>query len=619
MVPGAHRQKEVLVVLSSPGDVVKERKQLDRVLQEVDAVFRGAGVTLRSWQYDVNAYPGAGADAQDALNCQFPETFDLFVAVLCQRLGTPTGRAISGTVEEYERARAAGCHTFLYFCSAVERRTDALSVKVREWRDSFRGLYGSFQSPADLAQQFKQDVLLWVVRNQLTGREAVTTPPQTDAQPEPAWLPALEREISDRSGSSDSARDVSIRWPRRVLSKLHVLFDLSSLAPAERDALVATASCLPLAPNHEPLNGVCFSEIATRLAWAPDFARAVQLSLQAGQSSSDFSVASPIDAGVRTDVVGALVRLGSMLDLDHDALGQKPGVDPSAHASLDDWRARLTRRVRVRRGMVRYELDAPSAEWEMPLRTCTAVALEATWQHVRSSLTAAGFSMAIAPSETILPAFRRPAPAEVLDQLRREADRIVQTFPLPPHLGETRVGSADHLLPLPDTTVAGDIRFCCGEGATYRLTVQAIVDGRDKVEICGGGPVLVLAYDRLQPGRRYRWQLVRVAAGLGDDLLAAAEFETLSEESRAIWRSAAALEPSVRGILGAELGLYDDTLETLWPRLEDASTEERLLVLRLLLDATRRAEQSMPGSTRVDAYRNAAHAVFQLATGRASS
>jgi hypothetical protein len=54
-------------------------------------------------QWETHACSGFGADAQDVINRQI-EPGDIFMGVLWRRIGTPTQRAISGTVEEFERA-----------------------------------------------------------------------------------------------------------------------------------------------------------------------------------------------------------------------------------------------------------------------------------------------------------------------------------------------------------------------------------------------------------------------------------------------------------------------------------------------------------------------------------
>ncbi len=102
------RQEHVLTVfVASPGDVEAERGKLEDVIRELNITWsRELGVRLDLVRWETHAYPGFGADAQDVINDQIPEDYDFFVGIMWCRYGTPTGRAGSGTVEEFERAKA---------------------------------------------------------------------------------------------------------------------------------------------------------------------------------------------------------------------------------------------------------------------------------------------------------------------------------------------------------------------------------------------------------------------------------------------------------------------------------------------------------------------------------
>ncbi|MCA9046404.1 MAG: hypothetical protein KDA69_18910 [Planctomycetaceae bacterium] len=63
-------------------------------------------VRLELVRWETHAFPGMGSDAQDVINEQIPEDYDIFIGIMWCRYGTPTGRAGSGTIEEFERAKA---------------------------------------------------------------------------------------------------------------------------------------------------------------------------------------------------------------------------------------------------------------------------------------------------------------------------------------------------------------------------------------------------------------------------------------------------------------------------------------------------------------------------------
>lgn len=96
---------EITVFVASPGDVAKERKALDAVVAEINrAVGQHEGFRLALRKWETHARPAAGRP-QGVINQQLGPS-DIFVGIMWKRFGTPTGKAGSGTVEEYDEAYA---------------------------------------------------------------------------------------------------------------------------------------------------------------------------------------------------------------------------------------------------------------------------------------------------------------------------------------------------------------------------------------------------------------------------------------------------------------------------------------------------------------------------------
>jgi Domain of unknown function (DUF4062) len=142
------RDQRVLVVLvASPSDLEPERNRLKEVVKELNVTWsRTFGLQLELVRWETHGYPGIGEDAQDVLNRQLPEDPDIFIGPMWGRYGTPTGRAGSGTEEEFNHA--------------LDRyRQDPDSVRVMFYfKDA--PLNPSAIDPAQLArvQEFKQSL-----------------------------------------------------------------------------------------------------------------------------------------------------------------------------------------------------------------------------------------------------------------------------------------------------------------------------------------------------------------------------------------------------------------------------------------------------------------------------
>src|SRR5262245_31377026 len=105
--------KHVKLFLVSPGDVAEEREIVSEVVTpEFNRIFSDERLAkelclhLEVLRWETHSWPGVGEDAQDVINRQIPE-YDIFLGIMWKRFGTPTGRAKSGTLEEFERAYQA--------------------------------------------------------------------------------------------------------------------------------------------------------------------------------------------------------------------------------------------------------------------------------------------------------------------------------------------------------------------------------------------------------------------------------------------------------------------------------------------------------------------------------
>jgi hypothetical protein len=107
------------VMIASPGDVAKERQIIKEMLQEWNYIHSyDKHIALLPVGWETHSAPLMGERPQAIINKQILGDSDLLIAVFWTRIGTPTGEAISGTVEEIEKHIASGKPTMLYFSTA---------------------------------------------------------------------------------------------------------------------------------------------------------------------------------------------------------------------------------------------------------------------------------------------------------------------------------------------------------------------------------------------------------------------------------------------------------------------------------------------------------------------
>jgi hypothetical protein len=183
------------VFLASPGDVQEERVLARSVIEELDrTTARKLGFSLEAVGWETHARPGVGVDAQEIISRRIRPR-DVFVGVMWARLGTPTGRAGSGTIEEFEQALAlhrAGeeIEVLLYFCTRDVPRDGAEQVaQVLEFqrRCAEEGVYSrEYKDPHEfgtlLREHLAQVLFDWTTRDlrapaaaevEMTGRASL--------------------------------------------------------------------------------------------------------------------------------------------------------------------------------------------------------------------------------------------------------------------------------------------------------------------------------------------------------------------------------------------------------------------------------------------------------------
>ncbi|HEY2826440.1 MAG TPA: DUF4062 domain-containing protein [Pirellulales bacterium] len=208
------RSETVLsVFVASPADVSDERAQLEEVIRELNITWsRELALRFELVRWETHAYPSLGKDAQDVINKEIPNDYDIFVGIMGCKFGTPTNRAGSGTVEEFMRAKArhdtdsSKIKIMFYFKDApVSPSTIDLDQlnKVREFKQSLGsegGLYWSFVDVASFEKLLRlhltRQVQAYLHDVKIDNSKVAATPSQItkieDENEEPGILDLVE-------------------------------------------------------------------------------------------------------------------------------------------------------------------------------------------------------------------------------------------------------------------------------------------------------------------------------------------------------------------------------------------------------------------------------------------
>ncbi len=196
------------IFVASPSDLGEERKLLEGVVQELNLTSpQQLGVSLELVMWETHAFPGVGTDPQDVINHQLPQDYDILLVMLWSRIGTPTPRSQSGTLEEFENAYERWrndpklVRLMVYFkttpISPDDIDPDQLRL-LKEFRKSLsdRGiLYSTFTGGEEFAQLLRihlsKQVQDFLKENNAAGMP-LAVPVKTTATP-----PSLEESIDE--------------------------------------------------------------------------------------------------------------------------------------------------------------------------------------------------------------------------------------------------------------------------------------------------------------------------------------------------------------------------------------------------------------------------------------
>ena len=160
--------------------------------------------------WETHAIPAMGDRPQELINEQVLKDADILVAIFWTRLGSSTGKAASGTVEEIEKHIADGKPVLIYF-SRTPVTPDSVDAAqyaaLTEFRKSLqsRGLYQEFDDPADFQAKFSRHLTQtinnkFVVDRAASGDVVVSQPARPDVGVSPEAAKILKAASKDRSG-----------------------------------------------------------------------------------------------------------------------------------------------------------------------------------------------------------------------------------------------------------------------------------------------------------------------------------------------------------------------------------------------------------------------------------
>lgn len=214
------------VMIASPGDVPEEREAIAQAVYSWNATHtEHRKIVLLPIRWETHSVPASGAPPQTLINQQMVHSSDLLVAVFGNRMGTPTTKALSGTVEEIEVHEAAGKQVMLYFSNAdIPRQMNADQraqlAAVEDYRRQRQGdaLYETYATTAEFQTKFGRQLT-----RLLNMEPFLTTIPSADITAPPDPFNGLTNDAFELLeticiGDNNTIMNINVGTVRRVMT-----------------------------------------------------------------------------------------------------------------------------------------------------------------------------------------------------------------------------------------------------------------------------------------------------------------------------------------------------------------------------------------------------------------
>ena len=120
------------ILIATPSDVDEERDAITKAIQNWNNLNSfSKKIVLLPLRWETHAAPDYGTRPQEVINNAIVDNCDLLIGCFWTRIGSPTGKEESGTIEEIKRVSSSGKPVMLYFS---KRGQDPSQIDLEQLR-----------------------------------------------------------------------------------------------------------------------------------------------------------------------------------------------------------------------------------------------------------------------------------------------------------------------------------------------------------------------------------------------------------------------------------------------------------------------------------------------------
>ncbi|SHJ26080.1 hypothetical protein SAMN04488096_1243 [Mesonia phycicola] len=179
--------KEINLFISCPGDIQDELNSIEVIVKEINkTIGKISNFVIQIVHWNEDTYTDIGEDGQEIINDQIE--YDILIGILWMRLGTPTKRDKSGTVEEINRAiENKEKQQLIYFKTATPINLNSINTselnQVMEFKKELSNkiLYKEFESIEKFETLFRLNLSSLIKDKFIDEKKSVQNPTKIDS------------------------------------------------------------------------------------------------------------------------------------------------------------------------------------------------------------------------------------------------------------------------------------------------------------------------------------------------------------------------------------------------------------------------------------------------------
>ncbi len=159
------------IMIGAPSDIKEEVDIVKKVVNKWnDLNSEKEKIVLIPKHWASSTYPTAGARPQASINKQIVDKSDLLICIFGARLGEPTGKALSGSIEEIDEHIKAEKPVMVFFKKSGSYDIDPAQLqKVKDYRESIQNnvLWVDYRDSEEFANIIRDKIQLFLNDNWL--------------------------------------------------------------------------------------------------------------------------------------------------------------------------------------------------------------------------------------------------------------------------------------------------------------------------------------------------------------------------------------------------------------------------------------------------------------------